>query len=169
MDEEQFRKIQRQNRRLFIVLIVTVMILFTLLGLAYLNKTPTIIKNFVGQQGPKGDTTQVDYSAINTAIDSKVSSLPIPLNGALGPIGSPGPAGVSTIGPTGPTGPGSMVPGPASVVPGPKGAKGDKGQDGLTPIFQCDPITHNYEMQYTGAEDWTIIQADSKVCYPGKQ
>lgn len=158
MDDEKYRKIQRQNRIVQIILVIIMLLILVGVALTYFAQTPPQVKNYIGERGAKGDTEKIDYDRINNYIDVVVSGMPKPQNGKD-----------STV--AGPQGAASTVPGPAglngldSIIPGPIGTSGSSGADGKTLDVRCNPETHDYEKQYVGDEDWQVIQKNSKVCY----
>jgi hypothetical protein len=167
MDEE-LKRIRKQNRRMWIMLILLTLLILGSTVLLYKDNPKSI--NYVTQTA----SAPVDYSKIFSYLQRQLSAIPAPqngINGSPGAAGAPGALGLAGItgatgatgntGTQGATGANSSVPGPV----GPAGSDGQNGVDGRTPVFQCNPTTHDYEMQYVGDEDWTIIQPNSKTCY----
>lgn len=101
-------------------------------------------------QGPKGDTAQIDYSKINSAIAQQLAALPKAQNGVDGLPGENGTMGIQGLmgipGPAGPQGP-----------QGETGGQGDPGVSGKSIEVRYNDAKAEVEWRYDGDIGWTPL------------
>lgn len=143
---DEFKKIQRHNRRIWIVLLVLVILTGISIVKTYRDKSEPTVNNYVGERGPVGDAGQ---SIQGPQGFQGVQGVPGP-QGEKGETGSQG-----TQGETGLQG--------EQGIQGEQGPPGEPGQPAREVEFRCSPNGH-YEYRYVSEMSWTLIQKNSKVC-----
>lgn len=101
-------------------------------------------KTIVGEQGPKGDTAQIDYDKLATIIHNEVATLPVPKDGVNGKDGKNGSTGKS--GARGVQG-----------ADGQPGIQGSPGADGKSIELRYNSSKAELEYRYDGDLNWTPL------------
>lgn len=145
MDEE-YKKLQRHTRRVWILL--TFLIVLALVGivLTYLKPAPEpIVNNYVGQQGamgasvqgPKGEAGYTPIKGIDY-VDGKDGK-----DGVDGVDGTDGKDGIDG-------------------KDGTNGTNGADGQSGKTSEVDC--VNGDFVTRYEGDDAWRVLQKNSAAC-----
>ena len=168
MSENEYKKLRRQVQYLTVALIVFVLLVAASIIHSWIDPKATSfpqIEIIKGSQGPKGDTPQVDYAALDTYIQQQVASLPLPQNGR------------SIQGPAGPQGTSGQNVTPQQIadavtayfqanppVVGPQGEQGLPGNNAPVLEIRVNPLTCQLQSKYDISDGWITIAQLPKPC-----